>query len=101
MYCSWLSNNGVFENTLKLLNIALCYNAIHTCTVSVMVVFSLSLSLQMLVQQLEGLKISSKATLLSRFKQIFDQMWMQNGDNISKLYAGTRALGSSSKVSPF
>ena len=44
MYCSWLSNNGVFENTLKLLNIALCYNAIHTCTVSVMVVFSLSLS---------------------------------------------------------
>ena len=55
----------------------------------------------MLVQQLEGLKISSKATLLSRFKQIFDQMWMQNGDNISKLYAGTRALGSSSKVSTF
>ena len=62
------------------------------------VVLWLFVLFQLLVQQLDGLKLSSKVNVLSRFKQIFERLWMQNGDNISKLYAGTRALGSSSKV---
>ena len=55
----------------------------------------------MLEQQLEGLKLSTKASILTRFKQLYQRFWQQNGDTISKLYAGTGALGkkNNSKVS--
>lgn len=55
----------------------------------------------MLKQQLEGLRLSTKASILTRFKQLYQRFWLQNGDTISKLYAGTGALGkkNNSKVS--
>ena len=52
----------------------------------------------MLLKQLESLGLSTKSTVVTRFKQLYEQFWKQNGDNISKLYAGTRALGDASKV---
>ena len=37
---------------------------------------------------------------MSRFVEVFKQMWVMNGDHLSRLYAGTGALGSGrSKVS--
>jgi len=38
--------------------------------------------------------------MMSRFVEVFKQMWVMNGDHLSRLYAGTGALGSGrSKVS--
>lgn len=36
---------------------------------------------------------------LSRFEEAFRQMWVNNGNEISKIYAGTGAIQGSSKVS--
>lgn len=35
----------------------------------------------------------------SRFEETFRQMWINNGNEISKIYAGTGAIQGSSKVS--
>lgn len=79
-------------------NMALLIKCIFFCVVLQSLYFYVHCTLQVLPKQLEGLKLSSKASLIPRFKTIFQQFWAQNGDNISKLYAGTRSLGSSSKV---
>ena len=38
--------------------------------------------------------------MMSRFTEVYKQMWSLNGDHISRIYAGTGALGGGrSKVS--
>lgn len=36
--------------------------------------------------------------MIERFKEIFKQMWVANGNEISKIYAGTGAIQGSSKL---
>jgi hypothetical protein len=35
---------------------------------------------------------------VSRFEELFRQMWINNGNELSKMYAGTAALQGGSKV---
>ena len=46
----------------------------------------------MLKKQLEMLGLSAKAQMVSRFEEIYKQMWPVNGDHISRIYAGTSAM---------
>lgn len=58
--------------------------------------------LQILHRQLESLGIAGKAQMVSRFVEIYKQIWTLNGDHISMIYAGTGALGGGrSKVSAY
>ena len=59
---------------------------LDTCTCACM------LCSQILVQLLSALGLQTKPSVVSRFKQQFKQAWTRNGDNISLLYAGTRAM---------
>jgi len=57
---------------------------------------------QILSEQLDSLNLSgtSKSQMMPRFIDVFKQMWLANGDHISRIYAGTGALGGGrSKVS--
>jgi len=36
---------------------------------------------------------TSKSQIMPRFIDVFKQMWLTNGDHISRIYAGTGALG--------
>lgn len=57
---------------------------------------------QVLLQLLSTLNLPLKQTVTSRFKQQLTSAWNKNGDSLSQLYAGTRALrqeGKTSKVS--
>ncbi|CAL8096097.1 unnamed protein product [Calicophoron daubneyi] len=49
----------------------------------------------MLPRMLESLKLSGKSQqiLLARFADGLRQLWQQNGDQVSRIYAGTGALG--------
>ena len=38
------------------------------------------------------LGLQTKPSMVSRFQQLLKLAWIRNGDNISRLYAGTRAL---------
>ena len=49
-------------------------------------------------QQLECLGLNQKSTIVSRFEEVFKNMWAQNGDQVSRIYAGTGALEGKSKV---
>jgi len=51
---------------------------------------------QVLSQQLDSLNLpgASRSQIMSRFIEVFKQMWVMNGDHLSRLYAGTGALGS-------
>lgn len=42
--------------------------------------------------------IGAKCKICSRFEEMFKQMWLNNGNELSKMYAGTGALGASSKL---
>lgn len=42
--------------------------------------------------------LSDKKQSLSRFDEVFRQMWINNGNEISKIYAGTGAIQGGSKV---
>ena len=53
----------------------------------------------MLREQLRYLNLLEKSSVVSRLQQIFREMWVNNGNEISKLYAGTGALQGGSKVS--
>ena len=48
--------------------------------------------------QLQDLGLNDKPNIVSRFHELFKQMWLSNGNELSKMYAGTGALGASSKV---
>ena len=43
--------------------------------------------------QLDQLGLLNKAQMKSRFEEVFKNMWTLNGDHISRIYAGTGALG--------
>lgn len=45
------------------------------------------------------MKLLDKKQIQSRFEEVFKQMWINNGNEISKIYAGTGAIQGSSRVS--
>ncbi|WAR02154.1 SYNJ1-like protein, partial [Mya arenaria] len=47
------------------------------------------LGLQILNRQLEDLGLAGKPQMVSRFTEIYKQIWILNGDHISMIYAGT------------
>lgn len=56
--------------------------------------------LQILPKMLECLGLASKPQMVGRFEEVYRQIWQHNGDHISRIYAGTGALGGGrSKVS--
>jgi len=44
------------------------------------------------------MELLEKAQNYTRFEEVFRQMWMNNGNEVSKIYAGTGAIQGSSKV---
>lgn len=56
------------------------------------------IGLEILKKQLSALNLTDKTTVTSRFEETFKNMWIMNGDQISRLYAGTGALEGKSKI---
>lgn len=56
------------------------------------------LGLDILSIQTEVLGFGDKKQSASRFEEIFRQMWINNGNEISKIYAGTGAIQGGSKL---
>uniref|UniRef100_A0ABD2WZA8 phosphoinositide 5-phosphatase n=2 Tax=Trichogramma kaykai TaxID=54128 RepID=A0ABD2WZA8_9HYME len=56
------------------------------------------IALEMLREQLAVFKVIDKQQVVSRFDEVFRQMWVNNGNEISKIYAGTGAIQGSSKL---
>ncbi|XP_065175283.1 synaptojanin-1-like [Sycon ciliatum] len=56
------------------------------------------LGLEILKEQLPVLGIENKASVVSRFHDILREIWKINGDNISKIYAGTGAMEGKAKM---
>ena len=50
------------------------------------------LGLELLPTQLADLGMDEKQNIVSRFEDAFRQMWVNNGNTLSKMYAGTGAL---------
>uniref|UniRef100_A0A673B658 Synaptojanin-1 n=1 Tax=Sphaeramia orbicularis TaxID=375764 RepID=A0A673B658_9TELE len=55
-------------------------------------------ALEMLSKQLEEMGLTEKPQLVARFQEVFRTMWSQNGDSVSKIYAGTGALDGKAKA---
>ncbi|KZC12811.1 PREDICTED: synaptojanin-1 [Dufourea novaeangliae] len=55
-------------------------------------------ALEILGKQLGLLKLLEKQQMVSRFEEVFRQMWINNGNEVSKMYAGTGAIQGSSKL---
>lgn len=55
-------------------------------------------ALEMLGKQMGLLKLMEKQQMVSRFEEVFRQMWINNGNEVSKIYAGTGAIQGSSKL---
>ena len=55
-------------------------------------------ALEVLQQQLCLLQLNDKQQIVSRFDEVFRQMWVNNGNEISKIYAGTGAIQGNSKL---
>lgn len=58
----------------------------------------LFIGLEVLNEQLSLLEIGEKKQSVSRFEEVFRQMWVNNGNEISKIYAGTGAIQGGSKI---
>lgn len=56
------------------------------------------LGLDVLSDQIQNLGFGEKQTM-TRFEEVFRQMWINNGNEVSKIYAGTGAIQGGSKVS--
>ena len=56
------------------------------------------LGLETLHYQLMDLGLTDKPNIVSRFEEMFKQMWINNGNELSKMYAGTGALQGGSKL---
>ncbi|XP_013117384.2 synaptojanin-1 [Stomoxys calcitrans] len=56
------------------------------------------LGLDTLNIQIEALGLGEKKQNLTRFDEIFKQMWINNGNEVSKIYAGTGAIQGGSKL---
>lgn len=52
----------------------------------------------MLNEQILELGLADKKQTISRFEEVFRQMWVCNGNEVSKIYAGTGAIQGGSKV---
>lgn len=50
------------------------------------------------MRQLKTLQFDEKATIVSRFQEVYKNMWQTNGDQVSRIYAGTGALEGKSKL---
>ena len=55
--------------------------------------------MEIFVVMFQGL--TDKPNIVSRFEELFRQMWINNGNELSKMYAGTAALQGGSKVRAF
>ncbi|CAL1535444.1 unnamed protein product, partial [Lymnaea stagnalis] len=51
------------------------------------------IGMEMLVKQLEALGLAAKPQMVGRFEEVYKQIWVHNGDHISRIYTGTGALG--------
>ena len=51
------------------------------------------LGLEVLQFSLMDLNLTDKPNIVSRFEELFKQMWINNGNELSKMYAGTGAIG--------
>lgn len=51
-----------------------------------------------MAKQLQVMQLVDKKQTISRFEEVFKQMWINNGNEISKIYAGTGAIQGGSKV---
>lgn len=56
------------------------------------------LGLDILNEQIQVLGFTDKRQANSRFEEVFRQMWVNNGNEVSKIYAGTGAIQGGSKV---
>ncbi|GBP83839.1 Synaptojanin-1 [Eumeta japonica] len=56
------------------------------------------IGLEMLNVQLTLLQATDKKQNIHRFEEVFKQMWINNGNEISKIYAGTGAIQGGSKL---
>ncbi|CAG7722785.1 unnamed protein product [Allacma fusca] len=56
------------------------------------------IGLKVLKSQLEAMEMMDKPQVLQRFEEIFRQMWVNNGNEVSKIYAGTGAIQGGSKL---
>lgn len=56
------------------------------------------LGLEVLQFSLMDLGLTDKPNIVSRFEELFRQMWINNGNELSKMYAGTGALQGGSKL---
>ncbi|KAJ9600882.1 hypothetical protein L9F63_000994, partial [Diploptera punctata] len=54
--------------------------------------------LETLAKQLQLLQLMDKQQMVSRFEEVFRQMWINNGNEVSKIYAGTGAIQGGSKL---
>ncbi|KAG8227890.1 hypothetical protein J437_LFUL008204 [Ladona fulva] len=54
--------------------------------------------LEILCKQLQILQLNDKQQIISRFEEMFKQMWINNGNEVSKIYAGTGAIQGGSKL---
>lgn len=50
------------------------------------------IGIEVLAQQLELLEPHTKPQTWNRFEEVFRAMWINNGNEISKIYAGTGAI---------
>ncbi len=50
------------------------------------------IGLEILALQLEALEPQTKPQTWTRFEEVFRAMWVNNGNEISKIYAGTGAI---------
>ncbi|XP_066592854.1 synaptojanin-1 isoform X2 [Prorops nasuta] len=55
-------------------------------------------ALEILAKQLTLMKLLEKQQIVSRFEEVFRQMWVNNGNEVSKIYAGTGAIQGNSKL---
>ncbi|KAL5289697.1 SYNJ1 family protein [Megaselia abdita] len=54
--------------------------------------------LYVLCEQLKLIGIGDKKQIISRFEEIFKNMWISNGNEVSRIYAGTGAIQGGSKL---
>lgn len=54
--------------------------------------------LEVLGKQLQVMQLIDKKQTVSRFEEVFKQMWINNGNEVSKIYAGTGAIQGGSKI---
>ncbi|XP_050437501.1 synaptojanin-1 isoform X2 [Adelges cooleyi] len=55
-------------------------------------------ALEVLVKQLNLLCPNETDQIVSRFEEVFQQLWVNNGNEISRIYAGTGAIQGGSKL---